>query len=114
MWLPESIDKIVPVKLRNLLDFVSKMAAKWEYIGIKLGLEEKVEEIRHEQGHPTSKLTFTLEHWLRMGQGVSWANLIDVLESQAVGLRSVAAEIKQFLYKQGTQYVMYIRKYTYL
>jgi hypothetical protein len=88
--------------MHNLLDFVSKMAAKWDYIGIKLGLEENVEEIRHEQGHKASKLTFIFEHWLRMGQGVSWANLIDVLESQAVRLRSVAAEIKQFLFKQGT------------
>ena len=111
MWLPESIDKIVPVKLLNLLDFVPKMAAKWEHIGIKLGLEEKVEEIRHEQGRPASKLTFILEHWLRMGLGVSWAHLIDVLESQAIGLRSVATEIKQFLYKQGTQYGMYVRMY---
>jgi hypothetical protein len=88
--------------MHNLLDFVSKMAAKWDYIGIKLGLEETVDEIRHEQGRPGGKLTIILEHWLRMGQGVSWANLIDVLESQAVGLRSVAAEIKQFLFKQGT------------
>ena len=99
--LPESIDKIVPITLKRLLEFTPQMAAGWEFIGIGLGLADKVDELRSSGELPRSKLTILLQTWVRSGSEVSWARLVNVLESPAIRMGAVAANIKDFLYKQG-------------
>ena len=84
-----------------LLDFVDSMASCWDRIGIKLGLEDKVAELRRREAFPSSHLIMLLEIWLQSGRGVSWARLVDVLENPAVNMGTVAANIKDYLIKQG-------------
>ena len=99
--LPESIDKIVPVTLKNLLDFTPQMAAGWDNIGIGLGLADKVDELRSSSEPLRSRLTILLQTWVRSGSEVSWGHLVNVLESPGIRMGAVAANIKDFLYKQG-------------
>ena len=58
-------------------------------------------ELRRREAFPSSHLIMLLEIWLQSGRGVSWARLVDVLENPAVNMGSVAANIKDFLLKQG-------------
>ena len=99
--LPESIDKIVQVTLKNLLDFTPQMAAGWDNIGIGLGLADKVDELRSSNEPPRTKLTILLQTWVQSGSEVSWGHLVNVLESPGIRMGAVAANIKDFLYKQG-------------
>ena len=95
--LPDHIEEIVPISIANLLDFVDSMAGCWERIGIKLGLEDKVDELKQAK----TNLIILLEAWLQNKRGVSWGRLIHILESSEVDLGTVAANIKDFLFKQG-------------
>ena len=101
--LPDHIEEIVPISMANLLDFVDSMAGCWERIGIKLGLGGKVDELQQveEKFSNGSNLIILLEAWLENERGVSWGRLIHILESSEVNLGTVAANIKDFLFKQG-------------
>ena len=101
--LPDHIEEIVPISMANLLYFVASMAGCWERIGIKLGLRDKVAELRQvpEKFTNGSNLIMLLEAWLDNKRGVSWGRLIHILESSEVGLGAVAADIKDFLFKKG-------------
>ena len=92
--------------MANLLDFVDPMARCWDRIGIKLGLGDKVAELRRREAFPSSHLIMLLEIWLQSGRGVSWVRLVDVLENPAVNMGTVAANIKDFLIKQGLKIVI--------
>ena len=99
--LPAFIDKIVPLSMLHLLAFVPKMATEWDKIGILIGLEDKVAELRPRNDLPSSNLTSLLHSWIRSGQNVSWKRLVTVLQNQAVNLGAVAAEITGYLCEQG-------------
>ena len=99
--LPTSIDKIVPLSMLHLLQFVPKMATEWDKIGILMGLEDRVAELRPRNDLPSSNLTSLFQSWIRSGRNVSWKRLVTVLQDQAVNLGAVAAEITGYLCEQG-------------
>ena len=99
--LPTLIEKIVPISLPILLDFVGKMAAGWDRIGIKLDMGDKVAELRAKGDSLFTNLTVLFEVWINRGRDVSWIHLLRALESPGVDLAAAADDIRDYLCKQG-------------
>jgi hypothetical protein len=98
--LPTLIEKIVPISLPILLDFVGKMAAGWDRIGIKLDMGDKVAELRAKGDSLFTNLTVLFEVWINRGRDVSWIHLLRALESPGVDMAAAADDIRDFLCKQ--------------
>ena len=107
--LPIEVNRLVPLTVRNLIDFVPDMAADYEVIGIRLGQEKLVREIRAGQQSEQQKMIRILEVW-KGTEEASWLALIKALESYTPHLSGVVSGIRSFLWaelEKGEQCVLH-------
>ena len=88
---------------KQIQDLVIQGAApSWRSIGIELLNDNDVRQITIiNQDHPTDHqkcCQLMFDYWIKNYPQRTWQELLDALESQAVGLKSLAHEIKQSKY----------------
>ena len=84
------------VKLDVLIDYIRSFAHKWEFLGIKLGQEAAVKDLRTKESDSESKCLIVLEKWLEADDNVTWGHLVKSLKS--IGLENVAKQIAKVSY----------------
>ena len=83
------------MSLEALLDYIPRMARKWEFLAIKLGmttLKDNLNEKREREAD--SKCLEIIHSWIDSGQNVTWDALVAALRSPAVNLGALADEIQ--------------------
>ena len=86
----------------ELSDFVGKLADKWIFIGIRLGLENAVKALKTSPNNADAKLTDLFQKWIDGGHKsignqvieVSWDYLIKQLRTDFISMGGVADEIE--------------------
>ena len=96
MTLPDAAN-ILPVSTETLVEFIPEMAQKWEFIGHKLGLANKVMALRISDQPAETKCLAMLAEWVQSGREVTWQQLLKVLTNSGILLYTVASKIKQHL-----------------
>ena len=97
--LPLEVNRLVPLTGQKLMAFVPEMAADYEVIGILLGQENSVRNIRAGAEGAHQKMIRILEEWTGT-EDASWSALIEALENYTPRLCGVAAGIRLFLRKE--------------
>ena len=76
------------------MDYIPQMSAKWEFIAVKLGLNDLKEDLSTKgERSCDSKCLQILQAWVDKGWNVTWVYLVEVLRSPSVGLGRLADEI---------------------
>ena len=94
--LPDDAN-LPPVSTETLVEFIPEMAQKWEFIGHKLGLGNRVMMLRMSDQPADAKCLAMLAEWVQSGREVSWQQLLKVLTNSGILLYTVASKIKQHL-----------------
>ena len=84
------------LKLVDLLDYTDDMAHKWDFIGIKLGQEKYVKQIRDDSMPFETRLTRIFDKWMEAppeNLPVEWSTIVKVLKS--VKLITLAGKIEK-------------------
>ena len=81
------------------MPFISGLAADYEVIGILLGQEDLVRDIRNTPGSASQKIVRILDEWTGTEEA-SWSALMEALESYTPRLRGIASGIRLFLTKE--------------
>ena len=92
--LPEDLP---PPTMHSLLDYVSPLAPRWEYLGHELGVSNLTLSLKKEALPVEQKCLNLLEEWVQQGNEVTWQRLLRALTSKGVRLHKVASEIHQNL-----------------
>ena len=85
--LPE---KLPPLSMKILTDFIPDMAPDWEMLGCKLGMETTVAKLRDSEKDADKKCLQMLQEWLNH-INASWRVLLEALF--AIGLEFLAVEL---------------------
>ena len=94
-----------PVNMTVLTGCLGELATKWMTIGIKLGQETCVRELKPvESMTPEDKCLSLLETWVESGEDVSFENLCSVLCSEGVNLEDIAKQIQVRLMEELSNY----------
>ena len=82
-------------KLKDLLEELVHISHKWYYLGIQLGLEEKLDNIKVD--HPEKSqhcLSEILSTWLKIDPRATWHTLCAALHSETVGEKNLANHLE--------------------
>ncbi len=78
-----------------MLDELHEFQAKWEKIGLGLGVTRGIlEAIKLQYQDPLDCLRAVLREWLKSLPGPSWEGLVQVLRRPAIGERSLATKLE--------------------
>ena len=82
-------------KLKDLLEELVHISHKWYYLGIQLGLEKKLDNIKAD--HPEKSqhcLTKMLSIWLEIDPRATWHTLCAALRSETVDEKKLASDLE--------------------
>ena len=84
---PENVLESKPRKLDLLHGVVPKVAAKWKYIGLMLGMDDVLDQIDKDEKTVRDKCFAMFEAWLK-GEGnkiITWEEVIKAIEKEGYG-----------------------------
>ena len=82
--------------LRMLMEELNNISAKWNNLGLQLGVSIGRLNAIKEDYHTTSDcLRETLTTWLKTFSSPSWSAMVDALKSKTVGEVNLAVELEQ-------------------
>ena len=82
--------------LKDVLEAVAHVCAKWKLIGLQLGMPpEKLDEIKSEHKDPRNCFLEVLNEWLKgLDPEPTWEGLAKALRSKSVGEDALAGQIE--------------------
>ena len=94
-WFQDQVQNVdQKPKLKDLLEELVNISHKWYYLGIQLGLEGKLDNIKSD--HPENSqhcLSETLSTWLKVDQSATWHTLCAALCSETIGEERLASTV---------------------
>ena len=94
-WFQDQVQNLdQKPKLKDLLEELVYISHKWYYLGIQLGLEGKLDNIKCD--HPENSrhcLSEMLSTWLKVDQNATWRTLCAALCSETVGEEKLASSV---------------------
>ena len=86
-----------PVKnIREAAEALHDARAKWEFIGLGLGVDKnELENIGETYSKNDKKLLEMLKIWLNAGDDTTWNTIVQALKTKAVGRNNLAIEIEK-------------------
>ena len=82
-------------KLKDLLEELVHISHKWYYLGIQLGLEGKLDNIKSDHSENSQHcLSEMLSTWLKFDPRATWHTLCAALHSETVGEKKLASDLE--------------------
>ena len=94
--IPDNIDFLCPMSVKDLMPLVSPCADQWEMIGVLLKLDEEVDTLKKTALSSYVKMTMIFEAWAKHKKEFSWLNLLEQVKSKQE-LLPLVSDIKQYL-----------------
>ena len=94
--IPDNIDFLCPMSVKDLMPLVCPCADQWEMIGELLKLPEEVDTLKKTALSSCVKMTMIFEAWAKHKKEFSWLNLLEQVKSKQE-LLPLVSNIKQYL-----------------
>lgn len=86
-------------ELRHLVQLLAPISARWDLLGVQLGVEENfIEGLKNCEKAYETKLTEVLQKWINTkSTPVTWEKVIEVVKGPVVQKVNVAVTIQEYL-----------------
>ena len=92
-WFQDQVLDQKP-KLKELFEELVNISHKWKHLGIQLGLEGKLDNIKSDNPENSQhRLSDVLSTWLKVEPGATWHTLCAALRSETVGEQKLASDL---------------------
>ena len=100
---PADAEAVVPLCVEDVVDYVGRIAPKWNKLALKLGLHpSEVQSLKDPQDSQDSKCLQVLQLAIEQGRLTSSTQLLEVLRSKALKMTQLAGEIENNISAKGT------------
>ena len=95
-WFQDQLKNVdQKLKLKDLLEELVHISHKWYYLGIQLGLEGKLDNIKSDHSEKSQHcLSEMLSTWLKIDPRATWNTLCAALHSETVGEKKLASDLE--------------------
>ena len=99
---PVDAETDVPLSVEDLVDYIGRIAPKWNKLALKLSLHpSEVQSLQHGQDSHNNKCLWVLQLAIEQGRLTSWSQLLEVLRSNALKMPQLAEEIEKNISAKG-------------
>ena len=96
-------EAVVPLCVEDVVDYVGRIAPKWNKLALKLGLHpSEVQSLKDPQDSQDSKCLQVLQLAIEQSRLTSSTQLLEVLRSKALKMPLLAEEIENNISAKGT------------